>query len=248
LVLVGDDGTFAGSGGNGTLALTGESITARVGGLWIGPTSTYEVNSGSDISTLQTTYPAVSYGGVWLYGDLALDLSTRTTGGDLTLIENIDSTAVVAGTFAGLPEGETFLDDSGTWWSTITYVGGIDGNDILLTDLVSEAALLDADFDLDGDVDGADFLIWQRGWGILSGATRLDGDASGNGIVNSHDLAIWQSMYGMTSLVATSSQTAVPEPSSLTAFFSALVAFACQRVRGKSDDSNSANVNKRTDK
>jgi autotransporter-associated beta strand protein len=52
------------------------------------------------------------------------------------------------------------------------------------------------DFDNDGDVDGRDFLIWQRG-------------GSPNGI-NSGDLADWQANYGPGALVASSN--AVPEP------------------------------------
>ncbi len=49
------------------------------------------------------------------------------------------------------------------------------------------------DFDLDGDVDGRDFLIWQRN------------PSAGN-------LAIWQANYGLPPLIAASNN--VPEPSS----------------------------------
>jgi hypothetical protein len=57
-----------------------------------------------------------------------------------------------------------------------------------------------ADFDLDGDLDGADFLLWQRGVGTTD-ATRADGDADGDpdgpnqpelADVDAADLAIWQ--------------------------------------------------------
>jgi hypothetical protein len=54
------------------------------------------------------------------------------------------------------------------------------------------------DFDLDGDVDGHDFLLWQRG-----------GSPSP---FSPSDLALWQTNYGAPSVVALS---AVPEPSSL---------------------------------
>jgi hypothetical protein len=66
-----------------------------------------------------------------------------------------------------------------------------------------------ADFDVDGDVDGADFLSWQRGFGITTGATKAQGDADGNGAVNAADLAIWKGSYGAS---ATATAGAVPEP------------------------------------
>ncbi|TWU26076.1 hypothetical protein [Bythopirellula polymerisocia] len=68
----------------------------------------------------------------------------------------------------------------------------------------------DADFDQDGDVDGKDFLTWQRGFG--TGSTLAEGDANGNGSVGPEDLAIWKTQYGNTPLAGAA--TAVPEPSS----------------------------------
>ena len=53
-----------------------------------------------------------------------------------------------------------------------------------------------ADFDGDGDVDGRDFLAWQRGFGASS-PTLSDGDANGDAMVDGNDLEIWQSQYGL---------------------------------------------------
>lgn len=58
---------------------------------------------------------------------------------------------------------------------------------------------LEGDFDMDGDVDGQDFLLWQRG-GSPSGPTA-------------GDLAEWQRDYGIG--VFTASSNAVPEPSGI---------------------------------
>lgn len=65
----------------------------------------------------------------------------------------------------------------------------------------------DADFDDDGDVDGADFLRWQRGLG--SGSTNSTGDANGSGTVDADDLAIWRGQFRPPAAAAA---TAVPEP------------------------------------
>ncbi|HEX6960707.1 MAG TPA: choice-of-anchor Q domain-containing protein [Lacipirellula sp.] len=52
-----------------------------------------------------------------------------------------------------------------------------------------------ADFDNDSDVDGRDFLTWQRNLGNDS-ATRADGDADGDGVVDGQDLGVWQDNFG----------------------------------------------------
>lgn len=57
----------------------------------------------------------------------------------------------------------------------------------------------DADFDGDGNVDGRDFLAWQRGLGITSGALPEQGDANGDGAVNADDLEFWSTQYGANS-------------------------------------------------
>jgi hypothetical protein len=53
-----------------------------------------------------------------------------------------------------------------------------------------------ADFDRDGDVDGGDFLTWQRGLGLTTGAESVDGDANGDLAVDALDLDVWKSGFG----------------------------------------------------
>lgn len=56
--------------------------------------------------------------------------------------------------------------------------------------------LFNGDFDGDGDVDGRDFLLWQRGY-TMSGphVEKSTGDATGNQLVDGNDLAVWQATY-----------------------------------------------------
>ncbi len=53
-----------------------------------------------------------------------------------------------------------------------------------------------ADFDQDQDVDGSDFLRWQRGFGTTSGALLANGNSDDDGDVDASDLAVWQASYG----------------------------------------------------
>ena len=49
------------------------------------------------------------------------------------------------------------------------------------------------DYDYDGDVDGADFLAWQRSFGS---SFDLQADGNQNGIVDAADFTIWRDNYG----------------------------------------------------
>ncbi len=70
-----------------------------------------------------------------------------------------------------------------------------------------------ADFDSDVDIDGEDFLEWQRGNGTLGSGTLATGDANSDTNVDDQDLSVWQGQYGVTP-VSTLASTTVPEPSS----------------------------------
>lgn len=55
-----------------------------------------------------------------------------------------------------------------------------------------------ADFNQDGDVDGSDFLAWQRGFGTTSGALLADGNSDDDEDVDASDLAVWVATYGQS--------------------------------------------------
>ncbi|NOY30716.1 MAG: S8 family serine peptidase [Planctomycetes bacterium] len=61
------------------------------------------------------------------------------------------------------------------------------------------------DFDNDGDVDGFDFLAWQRGYGASGPAVLAsDGDSNGDNVVNGADLADWSAGFGSGGALAAS--------------------------------------------
>lgn len=71
-------------------------------------------------------------------------------------------------------------------------------------------SILAGDFDSDGDVDGRDFLVWQRNPSV-------------------GDLADWQANYGVGSLSSVESVASVPEPATMLLIFMATMAFYPQR-------------------
>jgi hypothetical protein len=139
--------------------------------------------------------------------DLFNDGINNSTGAPGLDAQDVVAAAVTANGFNDLRFG-------------IPSASGSSSNPLLAVDNVS-LRLVDviappedsADFDDDGDVDGRDFLTWQRGFGISDGTALLaDGDANDDGNVNGADLGIWQNQYGEPGHL-TAGVAAIPEPS-----------------------------------
>jgi hypothetical protein len=89
-----------------------------------------------------------------------------------------------------------------------------------------------ADFDRDLDVDGRDFLAWQRGFNQFpsGNATKSNGDANGDGFVNNTDLILWQAQYGNPlPLQALGAMSSVPEPSTIALVLVTGILINCRR-------------------
>lgn len=70
------------------------------------------------------------------------------------------------------------------------------------------------DFDSDGDVDGADFLVWQRTLGSNVSPLGSGADGDVNGVVDAGDLTVWKNGFDASNSSPIS--VAVPEPAATT--------------------------------
>jgi hypothetical protein len=85
-----------------------------------------------------------------------------------------------------------------------------------------EHGAVSADFDADLDVDGNDFLLWQRGLGAVNAnATHAKGNADVDADVDAADLVIWRSQFGAAAVTTTTTAAALAaradEPAASTA-------------------------------
>jgi hypothetical protein len=92
--------------------------------------------------------------------------------------------------------------------------------------LLSSIAL-DADFDRDGDVDGADLTKWKGDFIAQNG----NSDANDDGVTNGSDFLIWQRQLGNDATPATDAVSAVPEPASAAIAAAGLAALVLVRRR-----------------
>ena len=73
---------------------------------------------------------------------------------------------------------------------------------VVAADPTNQSTEDSGDFDQDGDVDGADFLSWQRGYGMNGEPSMSDGDGNADGSVDYDDMALWSSAFGSGNFVA----------------------------------------------
>ncbi len=125
---------------------------------------------------------------------------------DVDNVEHLYLTDLAAGAYTLKVSSNDLASDFGLAWRTTTFFNAFS-----------------ADFDQDGDTDGADFLAWQRGSGTLINASRASGDADGDGDVDDSDLAIWQAAFGGGAPAFSSLAVAVPEPTAWVLFYFAVL-------------------------
>lgn len=75
------------------------------------------------------------------------------------------------------------------------------------------AAALAADFDEDGDVDGADLVAWKAGFGTSFNSLHVQGDADSDRDVDGVDFLVWQRQFGGSD--SSHSLNNLPEPTSV---------------------------------
>jgi hypothetical protein len=147
------------------------------------------------------------------YADLTFeDWQTANGGGGGGPPGTVGQSAVLH-----LVEQDIYLDIQFTAWG----VGSVSGGSFAY----HRAAMTpSADFDRDGDVDGRDFLTWQRNYGLAE-VLQSEGDADFDGVVTADDLAVWQDSYAapLTAI------TAVPEPAGALLAVLAMASFSWHR-------------------
>ena len=91
------------------------------------------------------------------------------------------------------------------------------------------------DFNLDGRVDGADYVFWRNSGSVSSGALYTQGDADFDGDVDSGDLTVLRSRFGFVRQPLSPGAgsgalaAAVPEPTTIGLLFLAGGVFAVLR-------------------
>lgn len=153
---------------------------------------------------------------------------------------------LASGTFAagltpGFSQGTNQIANTGnvfTSLGTSLNYGTIAAATITTTVRTNFSAALLPDYNRNGVVDAADYVLWRNTLGD-SGA-GLPADGNGDGTVNQADYNLWRANFGAMTSVASSSGlsgSAVPEPAAGMLFVLGAVFVAGRRVRSRGADS-----------
>jgi hypothetical protein len=200
-------GQFRVVGDDGTIDVAG-AFDLNTSGNGNG-TLAYELEAGDSLSTINVVGNATFDNGTSLLLDDSNVAPSQTTYDLLAAADIIDNGLVFTG-----PAG----------WTVGIVTSG--SGEILRA--FALGAVEDADFDADGDVDGADFLTWQRNQQTAN-PTLAQGDANDDNAVDGDDLAIWEEQFGAPSVAAAA---AVPEPCAMALLLCGAATVACgARIR-----------------
>jgi T5SS/PEP-CTERM-associated repeat protein len=202
-----------GVGGDGHVSLEG---IVQPGGQGLPPVS--EMRFGGDValggaSRLELDFSGGTRERLTADGAVSLDGTLQLTvaggiAGSQTL--PIVTAGELIGTFAQIPALNAHLGAG-------VRFGGIDydyDQDEVRVNLLQGLA---GDFNLDGAVDGGDFLVWQQQLGSPAAAVGLGADADCNGLVDVSGLELWRADIRAAARGALQpSQTAIPEPGAVT--------------------------------
>jgi glycoprotein endo-alpha-1,2-mannosidase len=124
----------------------------------------------------------------------------------------------------------TSVDSSGL--GTYTQGYAYSGYGSLYLDLLRTATVLPGDYNRDGSVDAADYVIRRKTFGYVS-AIGQGADGNSNGQIDSGDYAIWFAHFGQVAAGGTVAGTlaAVPEPTPASSLIAAAVCANAVRRR-----------------
>jgi hypothetical protein len=110
-------------------------------------------------------------------------------------------------------------------------IAGAENNKDLTLSLTGTVVLA-GDFNRDGNVDSADYIVWKKFNGT-STANFAGADADGNGLVDGADLDWWQQNFGLVAAPGGGGSSGVPEPAGAAMLVTAMIGLVVARGLGR---------------
>jgi T5SS/PEP-CTERM-associated repeat protein len=168
------------------------------------------------------------------FGVLTVE-GTASLGGNLQITltngfipTNVDSFDILradgglTGAFADVANGQRLMTSHGLGSFVVNYGPGSPFNpNLVILSAFAPGSVLPGDYDQNGVVDAADYVVWRNTLG--QSGSGLGADGNGNGVIDAGDYHVWWAHFGQTTGSGSgvtaglpgSVDAAVPEPASL---------------------------------
>ncbi len=135
----------------------------------------------------------------------------------------------ISGAFANVANGQrlTTIDGFGSFLAHYGGASTLDPNQLILD--AFQAVPLPGDYNQNGSVDAADYIIWRRTLG--QSGIGLAADGNGNKQIDNGDYNIWRSHFGQSVASEFLAHTAVPEPANFILLTLAATGWCLRRSR-----------------
>ncbi|HVT30073.1 MAG TPA: N-acetylmuramoyl-L-alanine amidase [Lacipirellulaceae bacterium] len=160
------------------------AVTANAGGIF-GGMSGFAFSNGSSFSQLDGQMYNVDFPDV-----IAPQAGAASA---LTYSGGTGGTAAIQAQGAG---GKGSIVMFGFPFETITGAASRQEAMGRILDFFGVSVQPNADFNGDSHIDAADYVLWRKNSGLVSGATQVQGDANDDGAVNSTDYDVWRAEFG----------------------------------------------------
>jgi hypothetical protein len=183
----------------------------------------YTVLNGTPLLATQSS--GDSHISVYSVADPANPVLLASAAGLAGLMANLNNTGQIAW-------GDATINPDGS--ATQNLYGMRSNGGIRAFTFTLPAPGLDGDYNDNGVVDAADYVVWKKNVGLMGGATKADGDGNGDGDVTSDDYEYWRARFGNTSAGSGASALAastVPEPTTIAMLMMSLFIGASGRAR-----------------
>jgi hypothetical protein len=184
-------------------------------------TGVLEIEIGGNVAGSEFDLLSVT-GSATIAGTLQLVIVNAGGGFSLPSIGNpvafLTATGGVSGAFQNAGNLRAVAGGSLVSWSLTPSGNG------LSVAATSITPLADGDYDGNGFVDGADYVVWRK----LAGGIDLAADGNRDGVIDGLDYNVWRSHFG-TSGPASATMTSIPEPTSVLALVVAVLLIVRRR-------------------
>jgi hypothetical protein len=187
-------------------------------------------NSFTGHSLLLSGITPGSVGGITYISDEMTSHVDANLGSGLVIFDNVSGVNQLVST-------SSFTPQSGMTVVTNVFITGVTSSDSIgLTSFIQQFAqngspVLVGDYNTNGTVDAADYVVWRKTLGQVGGPLPADGN--NNGQIDSGDLTVWRAHFGQPpgGGLGTSVSVAIPEPSAVVLLMFAAAGRFLQRRR-----------------